>query len=128
MDVQVSLDDGDADDLDVATGALRRELLELDVEGVRRPTAAAPDGTRGGAAAELGSLVVSIASQPAIVTAVLATVGRWVKGRDTRRARIQIGDDVLELEGVSTDDQQRLLDAFVARHAGGPSATGDAGG
>ncbi|CAA9544939.1 MAG: hypothetical protein AVDCRST_MAG79-2202, partial [uncultured Thermoleophilia bacterium] len=91
IDVRLTLVDADDDDLDVGTAALRRQLLELDVAGVARPTAPAPEGTRGLDGATIGSLVVTLASQQAVLGAVLSTVASWVGRRGTRKVRIQIG-------------------------------------
>ena len=66
--------DADADELDDATGRLREELLELDVEAVERPAAGpAPPGSRGLEIAALGTLLVSLAHDALPV--VLATLG-----------------------------------------------------
>jgi hypothetical protein len=119
IEVQLTLVDPDDDALDVATGTLRRRLAELDeVASVRRPTATAPDGTRGIDAATIGSLIVSLTSQPAVLGAVVSTVTSWLRRHDGRKVRIQIGDDVLELDGASVDDQRRLVELFVERHGG----------
>jgi len=108
-------EDTGAEELDDATGHLRDELLELDVEAVERPAAGpAPPGSRGLELAVLGTLLVTIAQEALPV--VLATVGRWVSRQGERSVTIELDGDRIEVSGASSEDQRRLIDAFVARH------------
>src|SRR5215470_9539461 len=49
---------------------------------------------------------------------------RWgpvVAGRNTARSvKLAIGGDALEVSGVSSAEQDRLIDLWVSRHAAGP--------
>ena len=111
-------EDTDADELDDATGRLREELLELDVEAVERPSAGpAPPARADSEIAALGTLLVSLAHEALPV--VLAAVGRWVSSHGRRSVTIELDGDRIEVSGASAEDQRRLIDAFVARHAGG---------
>ena len=117
-------EDTAADELDDATGRLREELLELDVDAVERPAAGpAPPGTRGLEIAALGTLLVSLAHEALPV--VMATVARWVSRHGQRSVTIELDGDRIEVSGASAEDQRRLIDAFVARHAGGDEWTAD---
>lgn len=110
--------DTGADELDDATGRLREELLDLDVEAVERPTAGpAPPGSRGLEIAALGTLLVTLAHDALPV--VLATVARWVSRQGGRSVTIELDGDRIEVGGASAEDQRRLVDAFLARHSGG---------
>jgi hypothetical protein len=116
--------DTDAEELEDATGRLRDELLELDVDAVERPAAgSAPPGSRGLEVAALGTLLVSVAHDALPV--VLATLGRWVSRHGERRVTIELDGDRIEVSGASAEDQRRLVDAFLARHAGGGQWTAD---
>ena len=110
--------DADAAELDEATLQLRRELLELDVEAVDRPVAGPPpSGTRAVEAALLGTLLVTAGQQ---VIGVLGRVlGDWLSRGAKRTVKLQLDDDVIELTNVSDEDQQRVLNAFLARHSEG---------
>jgi hypothetical protein len=55
---------------------------------------------------------------------VVATVRGWLRRapEQTRTVRLELDGDVLELSGASSQDQERLVELFLSRHApeGGP--------
>jgi hypothetical protein len=106
----------DAEDVAEATLQLRRELLDLDVEAVELPRAGEPPrGARAVELAELGALVVTVA-QSQLLASVVAAVRSWLAGSRRRSIRLELGGDVLELAGVSSDEQRRLTDEWLRRH------------
>jgi hypothetical protein len=108
--------DADPEEVAEATLQLRRELLDLDVGTVEAPKAGeAPPGTRGVEVAALGGLVVSMA-KPEFLGAVIAAVRSWLSRSQRRSIKLALGDDVLELTGVSSDEQRRLADEWLRRH------------
>ena len=113
-------DDAPAEELDRLTRRLRRELLALDVGDVRRPSGGtAPDGARGVDAAALASLLVSLVSGPDMLRAVVRSVGDWLGRNRARAVYVEIDGDVLEVRGLSSTAQDRLVAEWLARHAGG---------
>jgi hypothetical protein len=117
FDIQVAVGPG-ADDEEVAeaTLQLRRELLELDVEAVEIPRAGdPPPGSRAVDLAAIGALVVTVA-QPQLLASVVAAVQSWLVGSRRRSIKLELGGDVLELGGVSSDEQRRLTDEWLRRH------------
>jgi hypothetical protein len=114
--VDVGLEaDADAEELDEETVRLRNELLELDVEAVeRRSEGPPPPGTRAIEVAVLGSLLVALGREA--IPAVVRTIESWVGRRRDRSVKLELGGDSIELSSVSTEEQQRLLRAFLARH------------
>jgi hypothetical protein len=117
LGVQVAVEpDGDAEEVAQATLQLRRELLGLDVDvtgaaGMGEP----PPGARAADVAALGALVVNIAD-PQLIKAVVAAVRSWLAGSSRRSIKLQLGGDALELTGVSSKEQRRLADEWLARH------------
>jgi Effector Associated Constant Component 1 len=108
--------EADAGELDEATLQLRRELLELDVEDVKRPSAGPPPpGTRAVDAGLVGSLVVTASRE--LVGAVVRAVAGWLARRPDRSVKLAIGDDSIEVTDPSAEEQRRLIEAFLARHA-----------
>jgi hypothetical protein len=108
--------DADAAELDEATSQLRQELLGLDVDSVERlPGEAPPPGTRAAEVALLGGLVVGIGREA--LTAVMRSVQAWVARRASRSVTVTLGGDSIELSSVSSAEQQRLIESFLARHA-----------
>ncbi|MGH3714369.1 MAG: hypothetical protein ACRDT4_13040 [Micromonosporaceae bacterium] len=117
----VTEDGADDGRIEALSLRLREELLALAVQSVERaPGGAAPDDTRAGAAEVAGALVVSIQPTIQLVGALVAVVRDWLRrtGRNTV-VRIEIGGDVLELSGANSETQQRLVDHWIAQHAGG---------
>ena len=116
--VQVAVGpDGDDDELAQATLQLRRELLNLDVNAVEMPRAGeGPPGSKAVDVAALGALVVNLADSQ-LLAAVVAAVRSWLAGSPRRSIKLQLGGDALELTGVSSKEQRRLTDEWLARHA-----------
>ena len=118
LSLRVELDadaDADAEERDELTRALRAELLDLAVESVARPETPAPDGARGAGAVELGTLLVTFGQ--GALGLVTSTIARWVQRRGGRSVSLELDGDRIELTGVSVEDQRRLIETFVARHA-----------
>lgn len=117
MQIVICLDEEGADPqlLERSSSAVRADLLMLDVDEVSRLIDGdAPPGTRGMTAAAFGALVVSIRGTVDLVTGVVSTVRSWIgRGNTARTAEITIGDKTLRLTGVSTEQQDRLIEQFV---------------
>jgi hypothetical protein len=117
LGIHVAVEPGaDAEEVTEATLQLRRELLELDVEAVEIPRAGEPPpGSRAVDLASLGTLVVTVA-QSQLLASVVAAVRSWLAVSRQRSIKLELGDDVLELTGVSSDEQRRLTDEWLRRH------------
>jgi hypothetical protein len=108
--------DADAEEVADATLQLRRELLDLDVEAVELPAAGEPPpGTRAVELAALGALVVTVAQSP-LLGPVVAAVRSWLAGAPQRSIKLELDGDTLELTGLSSKEQQRLVDEWLHRH------------
>ena len=117
--VQVAVGpDGDDEEIAQATLQLRREFLDVDVDAAAAPGGEPPPGSRGVDVAALGALVVNIADSQ-LLTAVVATVRSWLAGSPRRSIKLELGGDSLELTGVSSREQRRLTDEWLARHTAG---------
>ena len=105
----------DAEELDALTGQLRRQLLELDVDTVEPArTEDVPAGAKPMDVVSIGALVVTLG--PAALKAVVSLVERWLEHRPVRSVKLTLGDDTLEITDVDDEDQDELIDAFLARH------------
>ena len=47
----------------------------------------------------------------------IGVVQSWLAGQQARAVELQIGGDTLKVSGLSSDEQRRLIDLFVKRHA-----------
>src|SRR5579863_6156500 len=106
--VRIGLGAGaDASDLDAAALQLRRELIQLDVADVRRPSAEpAPDGARGADATLLGALLVSASA--GALPAVVGAIAAWVRRSPARSVTLSIGGETVEVRGASADIEREL--------------------
>lgn len=100
------------------TQRLRGELLELDLDGVElKGDGEAPDGAKAVELLTIGGLVLKFALNSAVLKSVVETTTVWLGRQQARSVKLTLDGDTLELTGVSSEDQSRLVDEWVARHA-----------
>ena len=103
------------------THRLRTELLALDVDSVQFAAAGEElenaKGSAPGGFLEAGGLVVRLAG-PHVLQSVVSSVWSWLTRQHCRSIKLVLDGDTLELCGVSSAEQKRLIDLWVARHAG----------
>jgi len=119
LGIQVDVgSDADAEEVAEATLQLRRELLDLDVEAVELPRAGEPPpGTRAVELAALGALAITF-SQSQMLSPVVAAIRSWLAGSQQRSIKLELDGDALELTGLSSKEQRRLVDEWLGRHEG----------
>jgi hypothetical protein len=107
------------------TALLRSDIEEVvDVESVRLGGGGdVPAGAKSGDPVMWGTLVVSVVSSGAL-TALINLASNWVGRQRSGTVRVKVGDDELELAGASSDDQRRLVDAWLARRQSGAADDG----
>jgi len=117
LDIQLAVGpDDDAEQVAEATLRLRRELLDLDVDAVELPSGGEPPpGTRAVELAALGALAVTLAKSQ-MLGPVVAAVRAWLAGSPQRSIKLELDGDVLELTGLSSNEQRRLTDEWLRRH------------
>lgn len=112
--VLVGMEDVDRRELDELTLDLRERLLELDVSAV---DLARLDGVPAGAKsvdpAVAGMLVVTLT--PLLLRAVVQVSQAWLQHRPVRNVKLVIGDRSVELTAASKADQEKIVNAFIAR-------------
>lgn len=115
--VELAVDKAEAEELDRLTANLRRELLELDVDDVTRlREGPPPPGARAVELVALGSLVVAVGKVAGALSSVVRVVQGWVGHKPERKVRLVMDGDVLELSGATAEQQQQLVDEWLARH------------
>jgi hypothetical protein len=122
VDLELLVEAGhDREERDELTTRLRRELLELDVAGVRRGVAGdAPEGAKAVDVAAVGTLIVTVAQTAPAIVAVVDAVRSWLGRRRPGSAgsvKLRIGDAEIEVTGEASPDQQRLIAAWLERCA-----------
>ena len=118
--LEVEIDGNPGDDAEhVArlTYRLRAELLDLDVDAVQLPAnGEAPEGSMGVGLLAAGGLVVRFIGQD-VLQSIIDTVRSWLARQRCRSIKLTLDGDTLELTGMSSAAQGRLIDLWVARHA-----------
>ena len=125
-ELQIEIFDPDADDeqLDTMTRSLREDLLALDVDKVS-PVATggqAPPGSKGIDPAAIGAILVALKGSVELATQVVSAVRAWLHRGDkakpaTQTLKLTMNGQTLELSAATGDQQDQLIDAFVAAAA-----------
>jgi hypothetical protein len=109
--------DTDADELAQLAGRLRAELLDLDVDAVRRPTRGeAPEDAKGAGLLAAGELLVGLVASPEVLASIIDTVRSWLGRSRVRSVKLTLDGDALEVSGVSSAEQERLINLWTSRH------------
>ncbi|MCX4667990.1 hypothetical protein OG453_15135 [Streptomyces sp. NBC_01381] len=98
------------------TRQLRSELMQLDVDAVRRAPSvvAAPDGAKPGDPFTLGAIIVSLSTSGALV-AVIETARDWLQRQNQPHGlKITINNNSVELADA-TDEERSALVALLIR-------------
>jgi len=107
----------DATDIEELLIRLRQELLDHAGVADARPVSLTPSPAGSKAAdGALAALAVTVLS-PGVLPTVLDMVRAWAVRRD-RTVRVEVDGDLLELTGVTSAQQQQVLDAWLSRRSG----------
>jgi hypothetical protein len=110
-------EDGDDEDLADLTLRLRMELLDLDVYEVEPRAEGCAPGDAKGMPEVTEWLAVHLGAEG--LRTVLVAMADWTT-RNDRTVEVSSGGDVLKLTRASRAQQERIVDAWLARHAPGP--------
>ncbi|MEU0210488.1 hypothetical protein ABZ235_31435 [Streptomyces canus] len=92
---------------------LRSRLLDLDVDDVRLDRSSdTPEGAKPTEAITVGALIITLA--PPLIQGALHVVGAWMQSRPVRSVSVTLNGLTLELGQASRDEQERLIEAFIA--------------
>ena len=114
----VSSADVDAEELADLVGLLRDDLLELDVDAVERLTDVdSLPGAKSALAVVSGWLVVNLGRE--MLRSVAERLGAWA-AKNNRTVEVTLGGDTLKVTGIAREQQDRLIDEWLERHAATP--------
>ena len=112
--------DSDPEELAQLADRLRAELLDLDVDAVRqRARGEAPQDAKGAGLLAAGELVVGLMASPQVLASLIDVVRSWLGRNRGRSVSLTLDGDALEVSGVSSAEQDRLIDLWVSRHGTG---------
>jgi len=109
--------DGDDEELAKLTQRLRRQLLETDVDSVEPLTDTEGSDRAKGLEAVAGWLAVRFGKEG--LRAVMGAVVSWAT-RTGHSVEVHYGGDVLKVSGVTSAQQERLVNDFIDHHAPRP--------
>jgi hypothetical protein len=117
-------DDDDSQELERITYSLRDDLTDLDaVEKVDLVTkGVAPERSKGGELAALGSLLVTFGASAAaaagstIIPNLTNALQSWLTRNERHKITLEIGGDKLEVTGLADIEQQKLIDVWISHH------------
>jgi hypothetical protein len=110
--------DSDAEELAELTNRLRNELLEFDVDAVElTSTREAPDSSKGVGLLAAGGLVVRFALGDGRLQSIIDGIRAWLARQHRRSIKLTLEGDSLELTGVTSAEQDRLVEFWLKRHA-----------
>jgi hypothetical protein len=64
---------------------------------------------------EFGTLIVTLS--PIILESVVGIVRSWVSRRGSRSIKMKIGEDTLEMSGLTSQEQSRLIEEWLERNS-----------
>ena len=109
--------DSDAEELADLAAELHAELLSVDgTSAAPRPAEAAPPGAKG-----LGDVAGWLVAQVGTLDGLRALVAavRGFASRTGRTVEVSISGDVLKVTGVTSQQQEQIIGAWLARHEPG---------
>ncbi len=109
--------DGDAEELADLAAELQAELLDVDGTSVAPlPAGEAPEGAKG-----LGDVAGWLVAQFGTADGLraLVTAVRAFASRTGRTVEVSIGGDPIKVTGATPQQQQQIIDAWLARHGSG---------
>jgi len=112
--------DIDEEELAGLTSRLRVELLDLDldVDSVEPVVAGeVPAGSKGVGLLAVGGVLVRFALRSDVLQHLVAGVRSWLGRQRIRSVKLILDGDTCEVTGLSSADQERLIDLWIARHA-----------
>ena len=113
--------DTDLEELADLTLQLREELWELDLDTVDLVRAGeVPERAKAGDPIAWGDLVLTLVTSSAALVTLISTLKAWLKPYQRRdcSVTIELDGDRLEVTGISSEEQQYLIDTWLRRHGG----------
>lgn len=109
--------DEDAADLTRLTRQLRAELTELAVDSVEPLGDGQPQAhAKGLDPAAWAGLAIALAASGGVLPTLINTLQAWLTRHERRGVTLEIDGDKLEVTGISSQEQRRLIEMWVGRH------------
>jgi hypothetical protein len=109
LNIEISVEDASAEELDDITRGLLNELRDTDVESARlRSGGAAPKGTKAVDPVTIGSIAIAVL--PAVLPKLLDFLKEWASRGQGRSIKFKgkVGGQDIEFEGTNADLQKLI--------------------
>ncbi len=108
--------EADKEELETNTLQLRDELMDLDVENVDLVCSGdVPANAKAGDPISWGTLLLTLAASGGVITTLINSVQSWLIRNDRKSITLELDGDKLDLKGVSTEEQKRLINEWLKR-------------
>jgi hypothetical protein len=105
------------EDLERFTQSLHREILSLDVESVDLLKGGEPpSNTKVGDPISWGAIIVTLLATGGVITTLINAIQAWLTQYERRSITLEINGDKLQITGISSEEQKRLIDAWIDRN------------
>ena len=110
--------EADVEELERLTWNLQKELAELDVATVDLVCAGkAPERAKTGDPISWGTLLITLTVSSGALTMLIKTLQSLLTRNERYSVTVKIGEDKLVVKGITSSERQRLVDAWINRHA-----------
>ncbi len=104
--------------LDTYSRRLREEILELDVDSFEYESQAdAPKGSKGIGTA-VGDMLLSLGPLDYALSGVMGAVQSFATRNDQCSITLEIGGNMISIDGTSSEEQKKLVDAWIKSVSG----------
>ena len=63
-----------------------------------------------------GTLLLTLAASGGVLTTLINALQSWLTRHDRHKLSLEIGSDKLEVTGISSEEQRRVIEAWLSRH------------
>ena len=99
------------------TKSLRLEILSLDVDAVGLLNAVeSPNKTKVGDPISWGVIIVTLLATGGVITTLINAIQAWLTQNERRSITLEINGDKLQITGISSAEQKRLMDSWIDRN------------
>jgi hypothetical protein len=111
--------DADEQELQLLTSRLKAELEDLkELESVDLARKGeAPPRAKVGDPIAWGDLVLALIASGGVLTTLIGVLQNWLSRHERRSITLEIGGDKLNVTGIRSDEQQRLIQEWISRHS-----------
>ncbi len=110
--------DLDLEELEQLTKKLRQELLELDIESAEFATTGEKIiGAKAGDPINWGTIIITLLAAGGVATKLIDLSQAWLTQNQQQSIVLEIDGDKLEIKGISSEEQQKLIDMWIERHS-----------